>query len=215
MAYITKEEVAAIRAALKAEFGASWKFSVTLENYSGVRIAVMESPLDFAAASIGRDADGNRRDLSSGHCSINEWRLDSHWSGEALVALQKISEIAHSQGWYDRSDRMTDYFDIAYFIWLSIGRWDKPYKMVVPKTTAVRPKFSGSALDTEAIFAGGTVAPFTHTKTGEVLQVLKVQELSSDEFAEFRDWMKSEGRGYYSRYAHGFVLTTDKNQEVA
>lgn len=215
MAYIKKEEVAAIRAALKAAFP-SWKFSVVRDdNYSGVRIAVMESPVDFAACYVGKSEQSFVDDLKRGYAHINEYYLNSDWSGEALAVLKKINDIAHSQGWYDRSDSMTDYFDVAYYVWLSIGKYSKPYKIVEAKEKAARPKFSGSALECEAIFAGGNVEPFIHTQTGEELQLLKVRDLSRDEFAEFRDWMKSEGKGYYSRFAHGFILTTDKIQGVA
>lgn len=215
MAYIKTEEVAAIRAALKTEFP-SWKFSVVRDdNYSGVRIAIVESPVDFAASYVGKAEEWYRDRLMDGYASINEKFIDGNWSGEALVALKKINDIAHSQGWYDRSDPMTDYFDVAYYVRLSIGKYDKPYKIVKPKEKVVRPKFSGSALECEAIFASGNIELFTHTKSGEELQLLKVQDLSRDEFNEFRDWMKSEGKGYYSRFAHGFILTTDKNQGVA
>lgn len=215
MAYIKKEEVAAIRAALKAAFP-SWKFSVVRDdNYSGVRIAIVESPVDFAACYAGKAEQWYVDELKKGYASINEKFIDDSWSGDALVALKKINDIAHSQGWYNRSDPMTDYFDVAYYVWLSIGKYDKPYKIVEPKTTTARPKFRGSALECEAIFAGGNVEPFIHTQTGEELQLLKVRDLSRDEFAEFRDWMKSEGKGYYSRFAHGFILTTDKNQGAA
>ena len=29
--------------------------------------------------------------------------------------------------YYDRSDIQTDYFDVAYYISIHIGKWDKPY----------------------------------------------------------------------------------------
>ncbi len=51
MAYLKTEEVAVIRQMLKAEFP-SWKFSVVRDdNYSGVRIAILEAPIDFAGAN--------------------------------------------------------------------------------------------------------------------------------------------------------------------
>jgi len=42
MAYIDTKDVKAIREALKAEFGKDFKFSVTREHYTSVRISYYE-----------------------------------------------------------------------------------------------------------------------------------------------------------------------------
>jgi hypothetical protein len=39
-------------------------------------------------------------------------------------------EVMKSQNWYDESDITTDYFHTAYYLSLSIGKWDKPYVQV-------------------------------------------------------------------------------------
>ena len=46
MPYITKEQVKAKRAALKAA-RPQYKLSVTTEHYSGIKVAVMAGPTDF------------------------------------------------------------------------------------------------------------------------------------------------------------------------
>ena len=59
----------------------------------------------------------------------------------------------------------------------------------------------------EEIYNTGIVEDFTHTKTKEVLKVLKVaHKLTRDAFKSFKDYMKQEQGAYYSRYAKGFVL---------
>jgi hypothetical protein len=35
-----------------------------------------------------------------------------------------------SQNWFDKSDSMTDYFHTAYYLSLSIGKWNKSYVQV-------------------------------------------------------------------------------------
>ena len=30
-------------------------------------------------------------------------------------------------GWYNNTDIMTDYFDIAYYLDVNVGKWDKGY----------------------------------------------------------------------------------------
>ena len=58
----------------------------------------------------------------------------------------------------------------------------------------------------EALWSA-TYEPFTHTKTGEELEVLKLtKKLTTDEFKAFSKMMKDEEIGYYSRIAKGFIL---------
>ena len=76
--------------------------------------------------------------------------------------------------------------------------------------------FRSGDLDFEAIFAGGIVSEFVHTQSGDILQVLKLQQrLPKEQFISFNEWLKNTGRGYWSKYAGGFILTTDKNKKVA
>jgi hypothetical protein len=32
--------------------------------------------------------------------------------------------------WYDNSDSMIDYFDIAYYVDINVGNWNKEYQVV-------------------------------------------------------------------------------------
>jgi hypothetical protein len=34
-------------------------------------------------------------------------------------------------GYYYNSDAMTDYFDTAYYYYINVGKWNKPYVVVV------------------------------------------------------------------------------------
>lgn len=71
-------------------------------------------------------------------------------------------------------------------------------------------------VDFDSVFAGGKVESFTHTKTGDILQVLKLEtKLSKNDFKAFSIWLKKNDKGYYSRYAGGFILTNDKKESVA
>ena len=80
MAYLKTEEVTVIRQMLKTEFP-TWKFSVVRENYSGVRIAIMEAPVDFVGAYVGNAEQWYRDDLARGSAQINEHCIDSNFSG--------------------------------------------------------------------------------------------------------------------------------------
>lgn len=124
MAYITKEDVAAIRSELKAAFP-KWKFAVRKGSGSlSVDVNIMRGTCSFE----GKD-----------YAQVNQYWIDSHWTDyEDKAALLRINEIMHNapgranpdRKFFDHSDAMTDYFHTAFYTHLSIGQWDKGYECV-------------------------------------------------------------------------------------
>ena len=128
MAYITTEEVRAIRNALKAEFGKSIKFSVRKRHYSSVNVTILKSEEDLSEYTKDR-----------GCVSVNHHWLDKHFPNEVHRNIfKKIVEIIETapgtveggREWFDNSDPMTDYFHTAFYYSLNIGRWDRPYEQL-------------------------------------------------------------------------------------
>jgi len=126
MAYISADDVTAIRKELKAQFP-NWKFGVRKGSGSlSVDVTVKQGTLDFA------------ENLSNGHAQVNLFWIDSHWSKlEERAVLDKISEIMHNaparaggRVFFDHSDPQTDYFHTAFYTHLSIGAWNQPYALV-------------------------------------------------------------------------------------
>ena len=132
MAYITAEDVAAIRKELKAAFP-KWKFGVRKGSGSlSVDVTIKQGTVDFSEG-FQNSFQGRR------HCQVNQYWIDSHWTdAEARAALNKINEIMHNapgranpdRKFFDHSDAMTDYFHTAFYTHLSIGAWDKDYECV-------------------------------------------------------------------------------------
>jgi len=59
----------------------------------------------------------------------------------------------------------------------------------------------------EKLLNSGTVEDFTHTKTGETLKVLKLaKKLTKEQFKAFNAWLRANKKGYYSKFAKGFIL---------
>jgi len=68
-------------------------------------------------------------------------------------------------------------------------------------------KEEDSSINFEELLQNGSIENFEHTKTGEILRVLKLAtKLSKEQFKTFNAWLKEKKMGYYSRYAHGFIL---------
>jgi hypothetical protein len=123
MAYITKEDVQAIRAELKQAFP-KWKFSVRKGSGSlSVDVNIMQGTCAFE----GKD-----------YAQVNQYWIKDHWQDQDdQAALIKIDEIMHNapgraggRVYFDESDAMTDYFHTAFYTHIQIGSWDKKYTVV-------------------------------------------------------------------------------------
>lgn len=124
MAYITAEDVKAIRTELK-EFFPKWKFSVRKGSGSlSVDVTIQKGTAAFEGKT---------------HAQVNQYWIKDHWKDEDDQAvLLKINEIMHNapgrvnadRKFFDHSDAMTDYFHTAFYTHLSIGAWDKAYECV-------------------------------------------------------------------------------------
>ena len=123
MAYISKEDVQAIRAELKAQFP-KWTFGVRKGSGS---LSVDVNILQGTCAFEGKD-----------YAQVNQYWIKDHWKDEDdQKALIQINEIMHNapgraggRVYFDESDAMTDYFHTAFYTHLSIGQWDKKYVVV-------------------------------------------------------------------------------------
>lgn len=113
MAYIKKERVAEIRKQLKEEFK-NIKFSVVREHYSSVNISIMSAPFKFT------DKD---------YTTVSMYHISDYENAEIL---QRIHDIAN-EGNYNRSDAMSDYFDVGFYVNIRIGKYDQPFKLVETK----------------------------------------------------------------------------------
>jgi len=136
MAYISTEEVAAIRKQLKAEMP-EYKFSVKKCHHSSVTVAFMKGPAFKEFTYRDRNGDNVAGDINT-HEQLNHYHAERFYgekNGAIIKKVEKIIKTApHKAGvgdlWYDRSDSQSDYFDTAFYMSIHIGQWDKPYVAV-------------------------------------------------------------------------------------
>lgn len=136
MAYITANEVKAIRDELKVVFGKKFKFSVRKcsGGYS-VTVTILKGKVDFSDLY---DEITNRYPNEAkfdGYGQINPYHTYNYGKHKSLfdkiIGIIKTAPAkAGGRAWYDNSDAMTDYFDTAYYYNLNIGAWNKPYEKV-------------------------------------------------------------------------------------
>ena len=122
MPYITKDQVKAKRAALKAALPA-YKLSVTTEHYSGIKVAIMAGPTDF----------GTEYQQLNPYINYREERYNSLTClydsippiHDLLDIVMSILNEGKGEGFED-----SDYGHVPdYYTWVHIGKWDKPYQV--------------------------------------------------------------------------------------
>lgn len=126
-----------IRKQLKQEFP-QCKFSVRIERYSGgqsMTISLMQAPF----AAFGSDKDANGNDGPGDYAQLNQFQLrdepqDYICNGylltpDAWAIMKRADEIQGRYNW-DKSDPMTDYFNVNYYFHAEIGQWNKSFEVV-------------------------------------------------------------------------------------
>ena len=122
MPYITKDQVKAKRAALKAALPA-YKLSVTTEHFSGIKVAIMAGPTDFGTEYTQLNPYINYREERY-NSSTGEWESNPHIQ-DVLDIVMPILNEGKGEGFED-----SDYGHMPdYYTWVHIGKWDKPYQV--------------------------------------------------------------------------------------
>lgn len=140
MAYMNQVRKALIQSNLKpilARYGV--KGTLSVRNHSTIVLTLKSGKIDFIenfittdlATPHGRKMDQNtianlRKNRS---LDVNPYWYQEHFSGRAKEFLADAMKALKSAGWYDESDAQSDYFNIAYYVDINIGRWDRPYAL--------------------------------------------------------------------------------------
>lgn len=132
MAYITKDEVKAKSIKLKElnkRFGISARFSGS--NSSTLTLNITKGSIDFIKNhylnALETHPANTIDDVS--HLQVSPWHLTDRFSASALEYLKAAFDIMQ-EGWFDKSDITTDYFHTAWYNYICIGKWNKPYNLV-------------------------------------------------------------------------------------
>jgi hypothetical protein len=118
MAYVSKELVQRVRQEIKpilAKYGAK-------ATVSGTNKSTLTVNISTAAFNPMYDADQE----GNSYVRINPYQYKSHFDGKTLEFLNELMPILNKGNW-DRSDIMTDYFDVGWYIDVSFGNWQKPF----------------------------------------------------------------------------------------
>ena len=127
MAWMNQEKKKIIATALKEVFkDYKIKYSLKVLHHSSISLTIREGDVDF----ISNWEKINQMIANGNYLQVNQYWIESNFSGIVKDILLKVDEAMRSADWYDKSDAMVDYFETAYYYDIRIGAWDKPYKLL-------------------------------------------------------------------------------------
>jgi hypothetical protein len=136
MAYMNQERKAKITKMLKPILAKyKVKGSLSVRNHSTIVLTLKSGAIDFIGNSnrvCGNDFYQVQRGFkptTSGYDQVNPYWFQDHYDGDAKAFLTEAFKALKSADWYDESNAMIDYFNIAYYVDINIGKWDKPYEL--------------------------------------------------------------------------------------
>ena len=109
------------------------KGSLSVRNHSTIVLTLKSGAIDFIGNSnrvCGNDFYQVQRGFkptTSGYDQVNPYWFQDHYDGDAKAFLTEAFKALKSADWYDESDAMIDYFNIAYYVDINIGKWNAPY----------------------------------------------------------------------------------------
>lgn len=132
MAYMSQEKKKQIAEKLKVALkGSGLKYSLGVHHHSTLVMKIKSGPVDFIQnyrETIQAKPQYNRfmEDLAPHYMRLNDYWYREQFTGKALALLSVIVPILND-GNHDRSDVQSDYFDVGWYLNVSIGEFQKPY----------------------------------------------------------------------------------------
>jgi len=134
MAYMSQEHKKKLAPGIKAvlkHYG--MKGSIAVNNHSTLVVNLKSGVIDFLEDAVaGKWSDSyieTMRERGDYNIQINPYWYHEHFKGKAKDFLHDLL-TAMNIGNHDRSDIMTDYFDVGWYVDVNIGKWNKPYVVV-------------------------------------------------------------------------------------
>jgi len=134
MAYMNQERKKLIADRLKKVVPEGWKYSLSVRNHSTIVFTLRQAPVDIlghVAKSFDEVGSTNSFDPRKGYYQVNVYHIGHAFRGVLLKVFQDIF-AAMNEGNHDKSDAMTDYFDVGWYVDINVGQWNDPFLDTVP-----------------------------------------------------------------------------------
>ena len=132
MAYISQDEKKALTPEItKVLKKYGMKGSVSIRHHMTLCVTITTGKLDlignwYEQQTKRRDTFGLLGEKPT-YLDLSPHWLDSNFDGECLALLSELFDAMKGPEWFDNSDLMTDYFHVAHYVDVKVGRWNKPF----------------------------------------------------------------------------------------
>ena len=121
MAYVSQEDKKKLAPAINAVLRKyRMKGTISVRHHSALVVKLKSGAIDFSDYLHG-----------DGYAQVNEFYIDQHYSGIQREFLTELLEAMKGPDFFDHSDSMSDYFHRSHYTDISIGTWEKPYKLAL------------------------------------------------------------------------------------
>jgi len=140
MAYMNQTKKAELSGGIKSvckKYG--FKCSIAVRNHSTLEVTITEGPLDFMGLYIKSQYNEETMPTNWKPTQLQLSALrdySSVWSDPTIQAFMSELSAAMMNGNHDRSDSMTDYFDVGWYAYINLGKWDRHYQYTEHTTKA-------------------------------------------------------------------------------
>ena len=132
MAYVTQEMKKELAPGIKAvltKYG--MKGSISINHHSSLVVTLQQGPLSFQGVDYRGENIYFTANDGNIYSQVNTYHVDKFYRGVTANFLNELvaaMKAPTSRGeFYNNTDIMIDYFDIAYYININIGKFDKGY----------------------------------------------------------------------------------------
>jgi len=134
MAYMNQEKKTKIATALKPIL-AKYKVKGTLRTRQhAITLTLRSGSVDFIQDlkdswinHIGIEKIDLRKKYQ---LDINQFHFQNSFEGVSLDFIDEVNEAMQAADYYYNSDIRSDRYDVAYYYDITVGTWQKPYKVI-------------------------------------------------------------------------------------
>lgn len=138
MAHMTQEKKQAIAAMIKAEFP-NWSVRLSVKHHTAINVTIVRADVDLLGiadayvksrqpSNPGYYRDGFRNNEEVYGNMGNYFGNDTEACAKMKKFMDCVNLVGHTQENHDRSDIMTDYFDVGYYTHVKIGGYTESTK---------------------------------------------------------------------------------------
>ena len=137
LAYISQTEKKELAPAIKKVLKAyGMKGTLSINHYSTLAVNLKGGSLDLLGAAqkkndIYSERHGRKISDIGSYYQANAYSVETEYDqidSKIGQFYRDLIKAMKGTKWFDKSDLMTDYHHIAYYLNINVGKWDRPYE---------------------------------------------------------------------------------------